>query len=200
MSKAFPPALERLIKNLSRLPGIGEKTATRYALQILRWQESTAQELAASIAELHRKILLCSTCFAFSEEDPCPICANPRRDRGILCVVEGPADLLSIESSNAFNGLYHVLHGALSPADGIGPAELRIDRLLNRLKTQEVKELVLATSSTVAGEATAAYLAQCCKDFPVNVTRLACGIPMGMDVKYVDQLTLKRALEARFPY
>lgn len=200
MSKAFPPALERLIKNLSRLPGIGEKTATRYALQILRWQEPTAQELAVSIAELHRKILLCSTCFAFSEQDPCPICSDSRRNRSILCVVEGPADLLSIESSNAFNGLYHVLHGALSPADGIGPAELRIDRLLNRLETQEVKELVLATSSTVSGEATAAYLAQCCKGFPVSVTRLACGIPMGMDVKYADQLTLKRALEARFSY
>jgi len=200
MSKAFPPALERLIKNLSRLPGIGEKTATRYALQILRWQEPTAQELAVSIAELHRKILLCSTCFAFSEQDPCPICADSRRNREILCVVEGPADLLSIESSGAFNGLYHVLHGVLSPSEGVGPEELRVDRLLNRLGTQGIKEVVLATSSTVAGEATAAYLAQCCKEFPVTVTRLACGIPMGMDVKYADQLTLKRALEARFSY
>ncbi|MBW2164253.1 MAG: recombination protein RecR, partial [Deltaproteobacteria bacterium] len=126
MSSAFPPALSRLIKNLERLPGVGEKTATRFALQILRWPKAQAQELVRSIAELHDKIGLCSVCFTFSEQDPCPVCADPKRDTSVVCVVENPGDLLALEKAGAFRGRYHVLHGVLAPMEGIGPDQLKI--------------------------------------------------------------------------
>ncbi len=197
MTSAFPPALVRLIKNLSRLPGIGEKTATRMAMNILRWPEAQASELASSIGELHGRIRLCSICFTFSEEDPCPVCSDPKRDRTVLCVVEDPGDLLALEKAGGFRGVYHVLHGALAPMDGIGPDELKIDKLVRRIKEQGIKEIIIATSSTVAGEATAAYLSEMLGSLPVEVSRIACGIPMGMDIKYADGMTLQRALQAR---
>ncbi len=197
MTSAFPPALIRLVKNLSRLPGVGEKTATRMAMNILRWPEAQAGELAASIAELHGRIRLCSVCFTFSEQDPCPVCSDPKRDKTSLCVVEDPGDLLALEKAGGFRGIYHVLHGTLAPMDGMGPDELKIGELLTRIKTQGIKEVILATSSTVAGEATAAYLADVLSGFSVKVSRIACGIPMGMDIKYADGMTLQRALEAR---
>ena len=192
-----PPALARLIDDLNRLPGIGKKTATRLALHLLRRPPAEAQDLAHDIANLHEAISLCSNCFAFSESDPCLICGDPGRDSGLICVVEGPADLMAIEKVASFKGQYHVLHGVFSPMDGVGPAEIRIDALLSRVKRQRVAEVLIATSSTVPGEATAAYLASRLQALPVKVTRLACGIPMGMDIKYADELTLARAIEAR---
>lgn len=192
-----PPALARLIDDLARLPGIGRKTATRLALHILRRPAVEAHELANDIANLHETINLCSNCFAFSESDPCEICGDPGRDRALICVVEGPADLMAIEKAASFKGCYHILHGVLSPMDGIGPAEIRVDALLKRVKRQGVAEVLIATSSTVPGEATAAYLAGRLQALPVAVSRLACGIPMGMDIKYADELTLTRAIESR---
>ncbi|MBW1719467.1 MAG: recombination protein RecR [Deltaproteobacteria bacterium] len=197
MPSAFPPALSRLIKNLERLPGVGEKTATRFALQILKWPKAQAQELASSILELHDKIGLCSVCFTFSEQDPCPVCADPKRDTSVICVVEDPGDLLALEKAGAFRGRYHVLHGVLAPMEGIGPNQLKIEELLERIQKEDIKEVILATSSTVAGDATSAFLAESLKKCGVQVARIACGIPMGMDLKYADQMTLQKALEAR---
>jgi recombination protein RecR len=199
MSSASPPALARLIEKLGRLPGVGEKTATRYALQILRWPESQAQALASSISELHGRIMLCSICYTFSEKDPCPICADSKRESAVICVVEEPGDLLALEKAGAFRGRYHVLHGVLAPMDGVGPEQLKIGQLLHRLENDGTEEVILATSSTAAGEATAAYLSDLLekKKVKVKVSRIACGIPMGMDIKYADRMTLQRALDAR---
>lgn len=195
-----PPALERLITDLNRLPGVGVKTATRLALYLLRRPAAEAQGLARDLAELHDAIKLCSNCFAFSETDPCVICADSQRDTRLVCVVEGVADLMAIEKSGAFKGQYHILHGVLSPMDGIGPDEIKIDELVHRIGRQQVEEVLVATSSTVPGEATAAYLMDRLRSKGVKLTRLACGIPMGMDVKYADELTLSRAIESRKKY
>ncbi|MEA3547169.1 MAG: recombination mediator RecR [Thermodesulfobacteriota bacterium] len=192
-----PPPLERLIADLNRLPGIGKKTATRLALYMLRRPAVEARNLARDLAELHDSIKLCSNCFAFSETDPCVICADPRRDSRMICVVEEPADMMAIEKTGAFKGMYHILHGVLSPMDGIGPAEIKVEALLARIGRQKTSEVLIATSSTVPGEATAAYLIQRLQEKPVKLTRLACGIPMGMDIKYADDLTLSRAIESR---
>jgi recombination protein RecR len=196
--EVVPQALGQLIEDLSRLPGIGKKTATRLALYILRGPESEAQALARDLFELHGAIKLCSNCFAFSEKDPCVICSDPRRDHGLICVVEEPGDLMAIEKTGAFKGVYHILHGVLSPMDGIGPKEIKIGALMARVRKQVVKEVLIGTSSTVPGEATASYLVECLQGI-VPVTRLACGIPMGMDIKYADQHTLARSIEARNP-
>lgn len=192
-----PPALDRLIESLTRLPGIGKKTATRLALNILRKPAGQAMELANALSELHQSIQLCSCCFTFSETDPCNICADPKRDSATVCVVEQPGDLLAIEKTSSFRGHYHILHGVLSPIDGIGPDELKIAELVNRIHTGTVQEVILATSSTVPGEATASYLIDVLSKLPVKLTRLACGIPMGMDIKYADKHTLAKAVEMR---
>ena len=195
--QVVPPALERLIHNLSNLPGIGKKTATRLALNILRRPSSVANELAASLTELHPSIQLCSCCFAFSEDDPCVICGDPKRNPEIVCVVEQPGDLMAIEKTGIFRGHYHILHGVLAPIDGIGPNEIKIKELIHRARSSVVKEVLIATSSTVPGEATASYLVDQLHDLPIKVTRLACGIPMGMDIKYADIHTLTKAIESR---
>lgn len=192
-----PPALARLIEDLNRLPGIGKKTATRLALHIMRRPPAEAHDLAHDLANLHEAISLCRNCFAFSETDPCAICSDPGRDPSLVCVVEGPADLIAIEKVASFKGQYHILHGALSPMDGVGPAEIKVDALLARVRQKKVAEVLIATSSTVPGEATASYLISRLQPLPVKVTRLACGIPMGMDIKYADELTLARAIESR---
>ena len=192
-----PPALARLIEDLNCLPGIGKKTATRLALHIMRRPAAEAHDLAHDLANLHEAISLCSNCFAFSETDPCGICGDPGRDSSLVCVVEEPADLLAIEKVSSFKGQYHILHGALSPMDGVGPAEIKVDALLARVRKNKVGEVLIATSSTVPGEATASYLISRLQSLPVKVTRLACGIPMGMDIKYADELTLARAIESR---
>ena len=194
--EVVPAALARLIHDFERLPGIGKKTATRLALHMLRRPEAEAQGMARDLAELHAAIRLCDTCFAFSESNPCLICSDTRRDSQVVCVVEGVGDLMAIEKTGAFHGVYHILHGVLSPMDGIGPSEIKVDALLARVKKGGIKEVLLATSSTVPGEATAVYLADCLKTM-VTVSRLACGIPLGMDIKYADEHTLARSIESR---
>ena len=197
--QVVPPALERLIDSFSRLPGIGRKTATRLALNILRRPASEARELAASLNSLHQSIQLCSICFTFSENDPCVICADPRRSSEMICVVEQPGDLLAIEKTASFRGQYHILHGVLSPMEGIGPDEIKIKELIARVESGTVREVLIATSSTVPGEATASCVIDRLHNKGIKVSRLACGIPMGMDIKYADQHTLARAIESRIP-
>lgn len=192
-----PPALERLIDNLVRLPGIGKKTATRLALNLLRKPPEQSFQFAEALLELHKNIQLCSCCFTFSENDPCSICADPRRDASLICVVEEPGDLLAVEKTNSFGGHYHVLHGVLSPIDGIGPEEIKLEELKARINNGTIKEVLIATSSTVPGEATASLLIDKLQKSPVKLTRLACGIPMGMDIKYADKYTLARAIQTR---
>ncbi len=196
-SQAIPHALERLIQDLTRLPGIGKKTASRLALNILRRPAAEARELASALMELHSSIQLCSCCFTFSENDPCELCKDPKRDPALVCVVEQPGDLLAIDKTGSFHGHYHILHGVLSPIDGIGPGEIKIAELEARVKSGTIKEILIATSSTVPGEATANYLIDRLQQKGVMVTRLACGIPMGMDIKYADKYTLARAIESR---
>jgi len=195
--QVVPPALERLIQDLNRLPGIGKKTATRLAMHIMRSPAEEARTLAADLAELHTAVKLCSSCFVFSETDPCRICSDPSRNTEVVCVVEGPDDLMAIEKTGVYQGLYHILHGVLAPMDGIGPDEIKINELVDRIRHNKVAEVLIATSSTVPGEATASYLASVLHKEPVKVTRLACGIPMGMDIKYADETTLARAIETR---
>lgn len=195
--QVIPPALERLITDLTKLPGIGRKTATRLALYILRRPAVEARNLAGDLATLHEAIHLCQQCHTFSETDPCIICGNPGRDPRLICVVEEPGDQIAIEKTGAFRGVYHILHGVLSPMDGISPEELKIRELLARVDTGVVDEVLIATSSTVPGEATASYLAEQLQRRLVRTSRLACGIPMGMDIKYADEHTLARAIESR---
>lgn len=192
-----PPALEKLIASFRKLPGIGQKTATRLALHLLRKPAEEARGLARDIGVLHEAIKLCSNCFAFSEQDPCAICADTRRNPKQVCVVEEPGDLMAIEKTGTYKGQYHILHGVLSPMDGIGPGEIKVDGLVSRVRTQQVEEVLIATSSTVPGEATASYLVNRLQGSKVKVTRLACGLPMGMDIKYADELTLASAISGR---
>ncbi len=193
----YPSSMLRLIKNISRLPGIGEKTAERLALHLLRAPRREAEELSRGILELKDKIRLCSKCFGLSDSDLCNICSDQTRVSTILCVVEQPADMAAIEKSGSFPGLYHILSGVLSPMDGIGPDNIRIKELLSRIENNKIEEVVMATGTNVEGEATASYLAQRLKKYPVKVTRIASGVPMGGDLKYVDQVTLKIAMETR---
>ncbi len=196
-SKVIPQALERLIQDLCKLPGIGQKTASRLALNILRRPAGEARELANALAELHSSIQLCSCCFTFSENDPCTICGDHKRDSSLVCVVEQPGDLLAIENAGNYRGHYHILHGVLSPMDGIGPAEIKVKELEARIRSGTIKEVFLATSSTVPGEATASFLIDRLQNRAIRITRLACGIPMGMDIKYADKHTLARAIAGR---
>ncbi len=193
----YPSSILNLIKNISRLPGIGEKTAERLAMHILHSPRKEAEQLSRSILETKDKIRLCSMCFGLSDSEVCTVCKDRTRDEAILCVVEQPADMVSIEKSGSFQGLYHILSGVLSPMNGVGPDDIRIKELISRIKEGNVKEVVLATSTSVEGEATAAYIADQLENYPVKVTRIASGIPMGGDLKYVDQVTLKRAMETR---
>ena len=195
--QVVPPALERLIQDLSKLPGIGKKTASRLAMHIMRSPAEEARSLAADLSDLHIAVKLCSSCFIFSETDPCKICSDPSRKTDLVCVVEGSDDLLAIEKTGAYQGLYHILHGVLAPMDGIGPDEIKINELVERIRHHKITEILIATSSTVPGEATASYLARILHQESVKVTRLACGIPMGMDIKYADEVTLARAIETR---
>lgn len=194
---AYTPALERLIGLLSRLPGIGEKSAARLAFFVLGADDSFARDLSEALIAVKTDTRFCSQCFALTESDPCSICEDDRRDRSILCVVEEPSDLLAVERSAGFVGRYHVLHGSLSPLDGRGPEQLRVKELLGRLAGDEVREVLLATNPTVEGEATAVYLARLIKPLGIEVSRIAHGIPVGGSLEYADQVTVGRAIEGR---
>ena len=193
----YPASIQDLIKNIAKLPGIGEKTAERLALHILRAPRREAEELAQSLLNVKDKVQFCSNCFALSDSELCSLCSDPARDPSVLCVVEQPADMVAIEKSGAFRGMYHVLSGALSPMNGIGPENIRIRELMSRIQKDQIQEVVLATATNVEGEATASYIGQLLGKHPVKVSRIASGVPMGGDLKYVDQVTLKRAMETR---
>jgi len=189
--------IARLVRELARLPGIGEKTAQRLAFHVLEAGPEQARALAEAVVGVVRDVRCCSTCQTLTERDPCPICSDPGRDGRILCVVEGVPDLLAVERTREFRGRYHVLHGALSPLDGIGPGDLKIKELLVRLEQQPVEEVLVATNPDVEGEATALYLQKLLKPLGLRVTRIAQGLPMGGDLEYADQATLARALAGR---
>ena len=191
------PSLERLITELRRLPGIGRKTAMRLAFFILRQPEHEVHELSQSLRDVKLKVRLCSCCFNITESDPCPVCMANDRDDSIICVVEQPQDLLAIECGHDYHGRYHVLHGVLSPLDGIGPDDLHIPQLLERLEHEQVAEVLVATNFSMEGEATALYLSQILKPRQITVTRLAHGIPMGGDIEYLDAATLSGAISRR---
>ncbi len=194
---AYAKPIDRLIEALSRLPGIGRKTASRLAFHILRGSLSEAQGLARAIVEVKERIRFCSTCFNLTDEDPCQICRDDRRSGDVLCVVEGPNDLMAIESTAAFNGKYHVLHGTIAPLEGIGPEDIKIKELMDRLQRGRITEVILATNPTVEGGATALYLTELIKPLGIKVTRIAYGIPMGSEIEYSDSMTLSKALEGR---
>jgi len=189
--------LELLVEELAKLPSIGQKTAQRLALHILRASKEDSLRLADAIRAVKERVGLCHICGNFSDEDPCRLCSDPQRDASIVCVVEQPGDVLAFERTGQFRGRYHVLGGALSPLDGRNPEDLRIRPLLERLRDDTVKEIILATNPNVAGEATALYLSKLIAPLGVRVTRIARGVPMGSDLEYSDQVTLTRALEGR---
>jgi recombination protein RecR len=193
----YPPSVLKLIKHLARLPGIGEKTAERLAMHILRAPRSETEALSRSIIEIKEKVKHCSLCFSLSDSDICQICSDPARTSSMLCVVEQPADMVAVEKSESFKGLYHILGGALSPMDGIGPDNIRIKELVSRISQGKVKEVILATSTTIEGETTADYIAERLGHQPVQLTRIASGVPIGGDLKYVDQVTLRKSMESR---
>ncbi len=194
-STAAPVA--RLIEALHKLPGIGPKSAQRLTYYLLRTSEAEARALAEAVVELKEKIILCSTCQNVTEADPCGICADPARDRSMICVVEEPLDILAMERTHSFRGLYHVLHGAISPMEGVGPEDLKLSELIARLGNGDVHELIMATNPNLEGEATAMYVSRLVSPKGVRVTRLARGLPMGADLEYADDVTLTRALENR---
>ena len=192
-----PRALNALIDELCRLPGIGEKTAQRLAFFILRTPQVRTERLAQAIREVKEKIIFCSRCSSITELDPCPICTDQSRDRSLICVVEDPSDVFLIERTSVYKGLYHVLMGALSPLDGIGPEQLRIDTLMQRIEQGHVREVICATNPNIEGEATVLYLAKLLKPRGIRLTRLAHGLPVGGHLEYADEVTLSHSLEGR---
>jgi len=196
----YPEAILKLINSLSTLPGIGKKTAERLALHILHAPDHEAAALAGDIIELKSNVRLCSCCFALSDKPECRICTDPARDHSVICVVENPKDMAAIEKANVFSGTYHILGGALSPIDGIGPGDIRLTELFNRADPEKVKEIIIATKTDVEGEATAAYILDKLKPRGLNVTRIASGVPMGGDLQYVDPLTMQKAMEKRYGF
>lgn len=197
--------IQRLVRELARLPGVGERTATRLAFHLIRRPESQVRELASALLDVVEKIHLCSVCMNLTERDPCALCTDARRDPAALCVVSMPTELLAIERAGHYGGRYHVLHGLLSPLDGVGPEDLRIAELVRRVEPPgqgggpRVEEVIVATSASVEGEATALYLARVLKPLGVSVTRIASGIPVGGELEYSDQATIARALAGRSP-
>jgi len=191
--------INRLVHELSKLPGIGERTATRLAFFILRQPKEYASALSNALIDVKNKVRLCSKCMNLTESDPCATCLDRRRDEDVICVVEDPSDMLAVERTHAFRGRYHILHGALSPLDGIGPDDLKIAELLRRLEEGGVCEVIVATNPNVEGEATALYITKLIKPTGIKLTRLASGIPVGGDLEYIDASTLSRAFEDRRP-
>lgn len=187
----------RLIEEFSRLPGIGPKTASRLTFYLLRAPDEQAQALAEALRNLKEQIVYCERCYNIADTSPCAICADPARDHSTICVVEEPLDVMALERTGSYKGVYHVLHGAISPVEGIGPGDLRIDELIARLRTEDVKEVIIATNPNLEGEATAMYLERLIKPLGIRVTRPAYGLPVGGDLEYADEVTLSRALEGR---
>jgi recombination protein RecR len=196
----YPAPLARLVDELRRLPGVGPKSAQRIAFHLLKASREDAQRLAEAVAELQQALRLCSVCNAITDREVCVTCADASRSDRVLCVVEEPHNLLAVERTRDFKGRYHVLHGALSPLQGIGPDELKVQGLLDRVRAGSVEEVILATSPTVEGEATAAYLARLLKPLGVKVTRIAMGVPVGSDLEWADEVTMAKALEGRREY
>ncbi|MHB8301782.1 MAG: recombination mediator RecR [Acidobacteriaceae bacterium] len=193
----FAQPLTRLIDELSKLPGIGRKSAQRLSFYILRASEEDALALSDAIRELKAQLHLCSICHNITDVDPCQFCANPTRNHALVCVIEEPSNIASIEKTKSYNGVYHVLHGSLSPLNGVGPEQLRIDSLLQRVRTGLLQEVILATNPTTDGEATANYVAQQLHGTSIRVTRIATGIPAGADIEYADEVTMSKAMEGR---
>ena len=193
----YPLPIQRLVEELERLPGIGPKSAQRITYWLLSSERADAQRLADAITEVKRTIHFCPRCHDFAEGELCEVCADPGRDLTAICVVEEPRDVTAIERTGEFRGLYHVLHGAISPIDGIGPDQLKIRELISRLTDGDITEVVLATNPNVEGETTAVYIARMVKPLGIKVTRIASGLPVGGDLEYADEVTLGRALEAR---
>ena len=191
------PPLARLAENFERIPGVGRKSAQRMAFYVLGLTEDAAKDFADSIVEAKQRIHCCSVCQNLTDSETCPICSNPARDHSVICVVEDAQDVMAFERTREYNGVYHVLHGVISPLDGIGPDQLRVRELLARLADDSVKEIIMATNPTVDGEATASYLSRQIKPMGLKVTRLAYGIPVGGSLEYADDVTLSRALESR---
>jgi len=193
----FAEPMARLIEELKKLPGVGSKTAQRFAFHILRASDSDAELLAGAIRDVKASLRLCSVCNNITDIDPCVYCASPTRNQRLVCVVEEPTNIAAIEKTRHYNGVYHVLHGALSPLHGVGPEQLRIANLAKRVESGNVDELILATNPTVEGEATATYLSQMFRASGVKVTRIATGVPVGSDIEYADEVTMQKAMEGR---
>lgn len=193
----FVPPLEILIEQFAKLPGIGRKTATRLAFYVLNSSDGDAKAFADAIINAKEKVKCCKICQNITDSEICSVCGSPKRDKSIICVTESPKDVISIEKTNEYHGLYHVLHGAISPMDNVGPNDIKIPELLERLKDDEVKEVIMATNPTIEGEATAMYISKLIKPFGIKVTRIAHGIPVGGDLEYADEITLTKAMEGR---
>ena len=193
----YSPSIEKLIQSFEKLPSIGNKTAARLAFYMLNASEEETNEFVSSIINAKKNLKYCSKCYNISDTDPCPICGNPKRDPSVICVVEDVRDIIAMEKTHEFKGVYHVLHGSISPMNGIGPDDIKIKELLERLMDGTVKEVLLATNPRVEGEATAMYLSKLIKPLGIKVTRIAHGIPVGGDLEYTDEITLTKALEGR---
>ena len=193
----YSPSIEKLIESFEKLPSIGSKTAARLAFYILNASEEETNEFIKSIQDAKANLKYCSQCYNITDTDPCPICSNSARDKSIICVVEDVKDVVAMERTHEFKGVYHVLHGSISPMNGVGPDDIKIKELLSRLMNGEVKEIILATNPRVEGEATAMYISKLVKPLGVKVTRIAHGIPVGGDLEYTDEVTLGKALEGR---
>ena len=193
----YSPSIEKLIESFERLPSIGHKTAVRLAFHMLDLSKEETDEFINSIINAKEKLKYCSNCYNISDTDPCPICSSPKRDNSVICVVEDVRDVMAMERTHEFKGVYHVLHGTISPMNGIGPEDIKIKELLERLRDTDVKEIIIATNPRVEGEATAIYLSKLIKPIGIKVTRIAHGIPVGGDLEYTDEVTLSKALEGR---
>ena len=194
---AYSPSIEKLIESFEKLPSIGHKTAIRLAYHMLDMSDDEIKEFTSSITDAKQKLKYCSVCFNISDTDPCPICSDTKRDQSTICVVEDVRDIMAMERTHEYKGVYHVLHGTISPLNGIGPDEIKIKELLNRIRDNEIKEVIIATNPRVEGEATSIYLSKLLKAFNIKVTRIAHGIPVGGDLEYTDEITLMKAMEGR---